>query len=945
MSLGTISGQVKLDVAQAIAGFAAIRTASAASSGNLAAAGSKVSLFGKLALGAGVALVAAFGASINAAATFEKKMDYFGAVNNATAADMEKVRAKALQLGRDGQFSAGQIADAFVEMGKAGVSVSQITGGLADAVVNLASAADINLTDATNILTAQMAAYNLKASDAKHVTDVLAGAANASIVDVSDLGVSLKYVGGVANSLGIGFDSTVTALSLLGKAGIKGSTAGTSLRQMMVSLSGSTNKAKGELEDLGIITNNGTSNAFFDAHGKAKSLAEIFQILQDHTRGLTQEQQLMAFKTIFNNRALSAAEILTKAGAKGFSDMSAQMAKTTAADVASKRLNNLAGDMQRLRGSIDTLMIQAGTPFQGMLRGIVQAVNAIVNAFINMPSGVQTAILAFIGVTGVILTFLGAVALVGGTILKAVSVFKEMAGAFKLLTGITKTLTIATWEQTVAALSNPYVLIAMAVIALIVAMIVLYNKSETFRKIMDAIGSGIKRGFLATVDWFKTLPKFFEGLWKTISNWFGIGVGWVKQNWDILLFLFTGPLGLIVLVVRRFGTTIVNFFKSVPGAITSALSTAWSAFTGFVMKLPYYIGYALGYVLGTIVKWGINMVNLTYSVGSATFHAIIYFFTKLPIQIAGYFVALYNWVMKWTITFIKAAGKFSVDAFNAMVDWFKKLPGRIATFFTSLYHNSLKAFNEFNTAAGNFAIAVYNAVVNWFAKLPGRIWDFLVSMKDKAVSAFNTMVSFASSFGSKLYHGFIDQVTALPGMVGSILNNCIDAFKNVVTQAYDAAKQFAGGLWNGFKKGLGINSPSLIEKQMWQITDVTQTETTKLAAHVGVMQRLAGQLSTNNPAIAASTSTTSTIAQMTKDMVVQNKALQNAATALFPLGTSAGAASSSATNGGASATSATGLTAGQSQPAIQVTVNNPVAEQASDSIARKLRTLTAMGAF
>src|SRR5690242_9485633 len=213
-SLGTISGQVRLDVAQAIAGFAAIRRASAASSGTMAAAGSRLTAFGKASMVAGVGLVAAFGVAINAAADFEKKMDYFGAVNNATAKEMEVVRQKALELGRTSMYSAGQIADAFVEMGKAGVSVTDITGGLADAIVNMATAADINLTEATNIVTSQIQAYSMAASDAAHVTNVMAGAANASIIDVTDLGVSLKYVGGVAHGLGISFDSTVDAISL-----------------------------------------------------------------------------------------------------------------------------------------------------------------------------------------------------------------------------------------------------------------------------------------------------------------------------------------------------------------------------------------------------------------------------------------------------------------------------------------------------------------------------------------------------------------------------------------------------------------------------------------------------------------------------------------------------------------------------------------------------------
>lgn len=943
-SLGTIAGQVRLDAAQAIAAFAAVRAASARTSGTFAAAGSRLTTFGKLSMGAGLALVAGFGVAIKAAADFEKKMDYFGAVNNATAAEMEKVRAKALQLGRDSQYSAGQIADAFVEMGKAGVSVKDITGGLADAIVNMAAAADIKLDQATNIVTSQIQAYGLAIKDAAHVTDIMAGAANASIVDVEDLGVSLKYVGGVAHALGISFDSTVTALSLLGKAGIRGSTAGTSLRQIMVSLAGGTNKAKGELEALGIITNNGASNAFFDATGKAKSLDQVFQILHDHTKQLTQQEQLMAFRTIFNNRALAAAEILTKSGAKGFADMAAQMAKTSAADVAAKRMDNLSGDMKKLRSSIDTLMIQAGTPFQNMLRGIVQSITKVINAFINMPSGMQTAILAFIGILGVILTFLGAVALIGGTVLRAMSVFREMAGALRILWAVTRALTVATWEQTVAALSNPYVIIAIAVIALVVAMYELYTRSERFRAIMDAIGRGIKTGFLATVDWFKTLPGFFEGLWKDISNWFSTGVGWVKQNWDILLAIMTGPIGIIILIWRRFGNDIVNFFKAIPGEVSRFTTSAVASVMQFVQKLPYYLGYAIGFTLGIIVKGCFNMGVAIYNWGAKAVTDTINFFQQLPGRLASFFTKMYQDFINWSVQFGVGVKNWAVSSYNQTVHWFSALPGRIYSFFTSLWHNSTKAWSNFNISLHDWLFNTYHSVVSWFGKLPGRVYNLLIDMYNRAINAFNSLVNAASTFGQSVYNGAVHFIGQIPGAVWGAINNAINAFGQMITSAYNAAKDFGKGLWDGFKHGIGINSPSYIEKAMWQITSVTDAETKKLGQQVRVMQGLAGQIAQTNPAKESANLNTSTIAGMTQNLRQQALALHAASRAIFP-GGQLSLAARAVGSSSSSTTSSMPSEGAMGQKVVNVTVNNPVAERASDSTARKLRTLSALGAF
>lgn len=945
-SLGTISGQVRLDAAQALAAFAAIRSSSAASSGALAAAGSKMKAFGKVSTVAGLALVAAFGVAVKAAADFEKKMDYFGAINNTTGKQLDIVKKKALELGQTSQFSAGQIADAFVEMGKAGVSVKDITGGLADAIVNLASAADIKLDEATNIVTSQIQTYSLKAKDAAHVTDVLAGAANASIIDVSDLATSLKYVGGVANSLGISFDSTVDAISLLGKAGIKGSTAGTSLRQIMVSLAGGTNKAKGELEDLGIITDHGTKNAFFTATGQAKSLDQVFQILQDHTKNLSQEQQLMAYKVIFNNRALAAAEILTKAGAGGFASMNKEISKTTAADVAAKRLDNLSGDVQKLKSSIETLLIRSGTPFQGFLRGIVQGITQVIKWFGNLPSGVQQAILTFVAVTGVILTLVGTVALVGGTVLKFLSVVKEMSAAFKLAGKGIRIFSGAMRALSATALANPYVLIALAVIALVAGFILLYKKSETFRNAVNKVGAAIKTGFLATVNWFKTLPKWFEDRWNDIKAAFSVSIAWIKKNWDILLTIFTGPLGAIVLVWRRFGDQITNFFQAIPGKVATFVVSALSAAGNFAKQLPYLIGYAIGYVLGLLVKLQIEGAQKMAQWAIDTYNTVTTWFSKLPGRIESFFVGLINWWIQWQANFAVQALAWVIRVYNSITGWFAKLPSRVYNFFVSLYHSVTGVWNSITSGSERFATNTYNRIVNWFSKLPGRIYTLAVNTKNNAISAFNSMLSTCISIASNLYNGFIGWINKLPGVVWGALNSAISAFKSMVTAAYNAAKDFASGLWDGFKKGLGINSPSLIEKQMWQITQVTQAETSKLATTVRTMQGLHRSLQQNDVGKTAVAMNTSTLANLTSSMTKQAAILNSAGSAIYASSGVTSPASiasrtaSSASNG--SGIASDGSPVGQN---INVTVNNPVAEKSSDSVARKLRQLSDMGAL
>jgi TP901 family phage tail tape measure protein len=351
--------------------------------------GSKVGGLGStlagIGAGAAVAGIAALGAafvgSVGAASSFATELSAISAVSGATADEMSGLSGLALQLGKDTSFSASEAAKGIEELVKAGVSIPDIMGGAASASLSLAAAGAVSVGDAAAIAATAMNTFSLKGSDLAHVADVIAGAANASAIDVNDYKFSLSAAGAVAATVGIGFDDLSTAIAVMGQAGIKGSDAGTSLKTMMLNLAPSTDKAAGVMKQLGIITADG-ANQFFTAEGKAKSLADVSGVLQNATKDLTDQQKLAALQTMFGTDAVRAAAIMAKAGAEGFNDMAASMGKVTAAAVAQERLNNLAGSWQQLTGSVETLAITFGTTFLPVLKKATDGLTGLVNSAI-----------------------------------------------------------------------------------------------------------------------------------------------------------------------------------------------------------------------------------------------------------------------------------------------------------------------------------------------------------------------------------------------------------------------------------------------------------------------------------------------------------------------------------------------------------------------------------
>jgi len=341
--------------------------------------------FGKIAgaalLGAGAAIVGAGAAAVAAASGFEATMSGVKAVSGATATEMKGLSGLALQLGKDTAFSASEAGAGIEELVKGGLSISDIMGGAAKATLNLAAAGGVSLPEAATIAANALSQFSLKGKDMAHVSDLIAGAANASAIDVNDFKFSLASVGAVAAGIGLTFDSTAVAIAELGAAGIKGSDAGTSLKAMLLNLSPSTKKATEEMKDLGIITATG-ANQFFDAQGKVKDFAAISQVLQTATKGLTEEQRINALQTLFGTDGMRAALIATKEGSAGYGEMAGAMGKVSAEAVGLEKLNNLQGDIKTVGGSVETWGITFGTVFLPALRDATQWVTNLVNGMI-----------------------------------------------------------------------------------------------------------------------------------------------------------------------------------------------------------------------------------------------------------------------------------------------------------------------------------------------------------------------------------------------------------------------------------------------------------------------------------------------------------------------------------------------------------------------------------
>ena len=339
--------------------------------------------------------VAAFGvAAVKMAADFDQQMSTVQANTGATSVQMDQLRAAAIEAGASTVYSASDSADAINDLGKAGMSVTDIlTGGLTGAL-NLAASDGMAVGDAAEYMANALSMFHLKGSQASQVADTLAAGAGKAVGNVSDFGEALNNCGAQANSFGMNVQETTGVLALFAQNGTIGAEAGTQLNSMLMKLAAPSAEASNTMKELGISA--------YDAQHHFVGMANFAGQLQKAEKNLTDEQRNQANATIFGSYAIKAANYLYEAGESGVNKWTKAVSESGyAAEQAAAKNNNLKGDLENLSGSMESLMISVGEGAQGPLRKMVQGLDTLVDAFAGLPSGAQQTLVVMASLAGV----------------------------------------------------------------------------------------------------------------------------------------------------------------------------------------------------------------------------------------------------------------------------------------------------------------------------------------------------------------------------------------------------------------------------------------------------------------------------------------------------------------------------------------------------------------
>lgn len=329
---------------------------------------------------------------VNASMEFGYTMSTVEALSGASVSEMQTLNDTAKQLGATTAFTANQSAEAMTYMGMAGWGAQQMVSGM-DGVLNLAAASGEDLANVSDIVTDNLTAFGLKASDTAHFADVLAATATNSNTSVGIMGETFKSSAAIAGALGYSIEDVATMVGLMANSGVKASIAGTALKNIFNGISDEvtlTSSAFGEMTYTGV-----------NLDGSMKDLSTVVSDLRVYFDQMTDAEKKANAQAIAGERGYNGLLAILNATEEDYNKVSESINNCTGAAqrMANIKLDNLQGDVTLLESATDGLRMTIGGMFEEEMREGTQVLTDIVTKINEFCEQNPAAVKALMAVT------------------------------------------------------------------------------------------------------------------------------------------------------------------------------------------------------------------------------------------------------------------------------------------------------------------------------------------------------------------------------------------------------------------------------------------------------------------------------------------------------------------------------------------------------------------
>lgn len=289
--------------------------------------------------------------------------------------------------------------------------------------------------------------------------------------------------------------------------------------------------------------------------------------------------------------------------------------------------------------------------------------------------------------------------------------------------------------------------------------------TTAFKGVETATGAFKAAGALIGGPWVIAIMAIIAVIYLLVTNWDTI-CATLTSVWDSVCSALSSAWSAIISGIMA----VINGFLSLGLSAFNALKAAIIAYVNLWLNLPTYIGMAVGFIIGIILR----LPEIAVQVGTAVISAVVSFATEC-----------YN---------------FAVTTFSAMVD-------DIYNFLINLPMYMITLGAEFVAAVISFASEAYATATSWISSLVNDVINFIMNLPSACADAGAGFVAAAGQWASDAYNAVLDWIKQIPSAVSNAISGAWDSIKAQFSGGFTVGVQAAGG--NAYANGGVITSPEV----------------------------------------------------------------------------------------------------------------------------------------
>ena len=847
VNMGQAVGYLDLDTSKfktgfksALADLKTFQSQTATSKDKLAAFSSAATSAGKsLTKGLTVPIAGIGAASVAVTAKFDAGMSKVQAISGATGKEMEQLRAKAKEMGAQTKFSATESAEAFNYMAMAGWKTEDMLDGI-EGIMNLAAASGEDLATTSDIVTDALTAFGLSAKDSTHFADVLAAASSNANTNVAMMGETFKYVAPVAGALGFSVEDVSTAIGLMANSGIKGSQAGTALRNLFTRLAKPTKESAEVMKQLGISVT--------DSSGKMKDFDTIMGDLRKGFAGLSEAQKTQAATALAGQYGMSGLLAIVNSSDKDFNKLKDSIYNADGASqkMAETMMDNLPGAITLAKSALEGLGIRIG---EVITPAIIKVVRAF-TSFISWLSQASDGTVRFAVAMGVILASIGPVLLITGTlarnilslidlynVLSEVMVGKAIIGFIKTAAAKAKDAAMTVVDTVansrylaslrgglgvisgaiskVLALAAAHKIAAIAALGIVGAVVglILYMRKtgmsvdELKDKVMDMFHNLVKQipEIMDTVlhvasGIVRQIPTIISGVFTSLGTIVRTGLSNLKTALPEIAKWWENDMPQLIAVGSEMIVNIINgFAKALPDLINTGSDMIVQMIDEFSAQAPKFIDAISKTLTNNVGPILVQILNIMVIIANSIIENLPVILQALTTII----IALIKAIADNAPAIIAAVLKLMLALAAGILQALPQILTAVAKIDAALLQAILAIVGAMVSAGIKILQALWRGIQSWASTLVSKVKGVGKRILRSIISGIGNLLSTGRSWIMGLWNGIKSRFGRVTSGVRSFARGLPGVVKGALGSLFSAGANFIQGLWNGISSKIG----------------------------------------------------------------------------------------------------------------------------------------------